>query len=95
VSGYAVVGVAAAVAVEDDVVVEAAMGVTGATARAFAADTAAAFLVKLLSSQNIQRAASIISEHAECLADHYASADYRRHLVKTEVARALSSLKAG
>jgi carbon-monoxide dehydrogenase medium subunit len=93
--GYAVVGVAAAVAVEDDVVVEAAIGVTGATARAFAADTATAFLFgKSLSSQNIEQAASIISEHAECLADHYASADYRKHLVKTEVARALSSLKA-
>jgi carbon-monoxide dehydrogenase medium subunit len=92
-SGYAVVGVA--VAVEDDVVVEAAIGVTGATARAFAADTATAFLFgKSLSSQNIEQAASIISEHAECLADHYASADYRKHLVKTEVARALSSLKA-
>jgi carbon-monoxide dehydrogenase medium subunit len=94
-SGYAVVGVAAAVAVKDDVVVEAAIGVTGATARAFAADTATAFLVgKSLSSQNIEQAASIISEHAECLADHYAAADYRKHLVKTEVARALSSLKA-
>jgi carbon-monoxide dehydrogenase medium subunit len=94
-SGYAVVGVAAAVAVEDDVVVDAAIGVTGATARAFASDAATAFLIgQSLSSQNIAQAAVIVSEHAECLSDHYASADYRKHLVKTEVARALSSLKA-
>jgi carbon-monoxide dehydrogenase medium subunit len=93
-SGYAVVGVAAAVTVEDNVVVEAAIGVTGATARAFAASAATAFLIgKSLSSQNIGQAALIVSEHAECLSDHYASGEYRKHLVKTEVTRALSSLQ--
>jgi len=90
-SGYAVVGVAAAVAVQDDLVLTATIGVTGATARAFAADTASAFLIgKSLSSDTIKRAASIVSENAECLSDHYASADYRRHLVKTQLTRALS-----
>src|SRR6516164_2527888 len=77
-SGYAVVGIAAALAVQDDVVLTATIGVTGATARAFGADTATAFLIgKSLSSDNIKRAASIVSENAECLSDHYASADYR------------------
>jgi aerobic carbon-monoxide dehydrogenase medium subunit len=91
-SGYAVVGVAVAFAVQDNVAAEAAIGVTGATARAFAADAAAAFLLgKSLSSENIKQAASMVIEDAECLADHYASAEYRRHLVKTEIARALSS----
>ena len=90
-SGYAVVGVAAAVAVQDDLVLTATIGVTGATARAFAADTASAFLIgKSLSSDTIKQAASIVSENAECLSDHYASADYRRHLVKTQLTRALS-----
>jgi len=90
-SGYAVVGVAAAVAVQDDLVLTATIGVTGATARAFAADTASAFLIgKSLSSGTIKQAASIVSENAECLSDHYASADYRRHLVKTQLTRALS-----
>jgi aerobic carbon-monoxide dehydrogenase medium subunit len=91
-SGYAVVGVAAALAVQDDLVLTATIGVTGATARAFAADTATAFLIgKSLSSDTIKRAAAIVSEHTECLSDHYASAAYRRHLVKTQLTRALSS----
>jgi len=47
---------------------------------------------KPLSSQDIARAAALASEQAECLSDGYASADYRKHLVKTEVARALTSL---
>jgi carbon-monoxide dehydrogenase medium subunit len=37
-------------------------------------------------------AALLASEQAECLSDGYASADYRKHLVKTEVTRALASL---
>jgi aerobic carbon-monoxide dehydrogenase medium subunit len=93
-SGYAVVGIAVAVGLEDGVVSEAVIGITGATARAFSADSASAFLVgKPLSNQNIEEVASIASEHAECLSDHYASADYRYYLLKIEVARALSSLK--
>jgi len=47
---------------------------------------------KPLASQNIARAAALASEQAECLPDGYASADYRKHLVKTEIARALTSL---
>ena len=91
-SGYAVVGVATALAEQDDLVLTATIGVTGATARAFGADIATAFLIgKSLSSDNIKRAASIVSENAECLSDHYASADYRRHLVRTQLARMLSS----
>ena len=91
-SGYAVVGIAAALAVQDDRVLTATVGITGATARAFGADTATAFLIgKFLSSDNIKRAASIVSESAECLSDQYASADYRRHLVRTQLARVLSS----
>jgi aerobic carbon-monoxide dehydrogenase medium subunit len=92
-SGYAVVGVAVALCLQDGIVSEAVIGVTGATGRAFAAVTATAHLVgKSLSSENIESAASLASEPAECLSDHYASADYRRHLIKTEVTRALASL---
>jgi aerobic carbon-monoxide dehydrogenase medium subunit len=91
-SGYAVVGIAAALALHDDLVSTATIGVTGATARAFGADIATAFLIgKSLSSDNIKRVASIVSENAQCLSDHYASADYRRHLVRTQLARMLSS----
>jgi aerobic carbon-monoxide dehydrogenase medium subunit len=92
-SGYAVVGVAVALCLRDGPVSEAAIAITGATGRAFAADSASAYLTgKPLSSENIARAALLASEQAECLSDHYASADYRKHLIKTEVSRALASL---
>jgi len=94
-SGYAVVGVAVALRLEGKVVEEVAIAITGATGRAFAAEAPSAHLIgKPLSGENIARAASLASEQAECLSDHYASADYRRHLVKTEVSRALASLNA-
>jgi carbon-monoxide dehydrogenase medium subunit len=92
-SGYAVVGVAVALRLNDGIVSEAIIGITGATGRAFAADSASAHLIgKSLSSESIATAASLASEQAECLSDHYASADYRKHLVKTEVGRALASI---
>jgi carbon-monoxide dehydrogenase medium subunit len=94
-SGYAVVGVAVALCVRDGIVSEAAIGITGATSHAFMADTATAYLIgKSLSDANIARAASLAGEQAECLSDHYASTDYRKHLVKTEVTRALTSITA-
>ena len=92
-SGYAVVGVAVALCLQDGKVLQASIGITGATGRPFAADAATAHLIgNSLSRQDIARAASLAGEQAECLSDHYASADYRKHLVKTEVARALGSL---
>jgi aerobic carbon-monoxide dehydrogenase medium subunit len=92
-SGYAVVGVAVALRLQDGVVSEAAIGITGATGRAYTADSASAHLNgKPLSSQNIASAALLASEQAVCLSDGYASADYRKHLVKTEIIRALTSL---
>ena len=93
-SGYAVVGVAVALRLHDSVVAEASIGITGATGRAFAADAASAHLIgKPLTLENITSAAQLASEQAECLSDHYASADYRKHLVRTEVSRALASLE--
>ena len=47
-----------------------------------------------LSHQESRTSALLASEQAQCLADHYASADYRRHLVNTEVERALASLRS-
>jgi carbon-monoxide dehydrogenase medium subunit len=94
-SGYAVVGVAVALNLRDSIVTEAAIAITGATARAFVAETASAHLVgKSLSSESIASAALLASEQAECLSDHYAPAAYRKHLVRTEVGRALASLSA-
>src|SRR2546430_3202836 len=92
-SGYAVVGVAVALCLQDSMVSEATIGITGATGRAFAAEAAGTHLIgKPLSSQTITSAALLASEQAECLSDNYASPDYRKHLLKTEVIRALASL---
>lgn len=93
-SGYAVVGVAIALLLHDGAVSQATIGITGATGHAFAATSASTHLTgKPLSSENIAHAAALASKQAECLTDGYASAEYRRHLVKTEVARALTSLR--
>ena len=94
-SGYAVVGVAVALSLRDTVVTEAVIAITGASGRAFAAETASTHLIgKSLSNENIASAALLASEQAECLSDHYAPAAYRKHLVRTEVGRALASLGA-
>jgi aerobic carbon-monoxide dehydrogenase medium subunit len=92
-SGYAVVGIAAAVRLEGDVVASASLGVTGAATHAFAGDAATEFLIgKSLSSNAIAEAARLLGEVTECLSDQYASAEYRASLVATETRRALLEL---
>lgn len=94
-SGYAVVGVAIALGMKGDSVGDVAIGVTGATGHAFAANAAVQALIgRPLTAEAIEAAAKLASEQTECLSDHYASADYRRHLIKTEVARGLASFTA-
>jgi carbon-monoxide dehydrogenase medium subunit len=90
-----VVGVAAGIRLKDGIVADVSIGVTGAAGRAFAADVAADFLTgKMLSRENIEKASALVSENTDCLSDHYASAEYRASLIKTEIARALASLLA-
>ncbi|WP_245312522.1 FAD binding domain-containing protein, partial [Bradyrhizobium macuxiense] len=92
-SGYAVVGVAAAVRLRGDVIEHASIGVTGAAGHAFAGDAAAEFLIgKPLSAEVAAKAARLLSEATECLSDRYASAEYRASLLATETRRALLSL---
>jgi len=94
-SGYAVVGVAVGVRMEDDLVAEMSIGITGAASHAFSADDASEFLMaKPLSSEAIEQAAKLVSEATACLADRYASAEYRASLVRTETKRALLALAA-
>jgi carbon-monoxide dehydrogenase medium subunit len=94
-SGYAVVGVAVALSLKGNSVAHAGIGITGATSHAFTPDSATQFLLgKSLTRENIDEAARLASEQADCMSDHYASSEYRKHLVRTEVARALSSFKA-
>jgi carbon-monoxide dehydrogenase medium subunit len=92
-SGYAVVGVAAVLRQEAGVVVDASIGVTGATAYAFSATAATDVLIgKPLTADTVKQASELAVQDAACLADHYASADYRRHLLQVQTARALTSL---
>jgi len=94
-SGYAVVGVAVGARMEDGLVSEMSIGVTGAASHAFSADVATEFLMaKPLSSETIEEAAKLASEATVCLADRYASAEYRASLVRTETKRALLALAA-
>jgi aerobic carbon-monoxide dehydrogenase medium subunit len=67
---HAVVGVAVVLRRHDGVVLDATIGITGATRRAYAADSASPHLNgKQLPSQNIASAALLTSEQAECLSD--------------------------
>lgn len=94
-SGYAVVGVAAGVHLRDDLVTEISVGVSGAANHAFEGRAAIDFLVgKTLSRENIEEAARLLSESATCLSDHYASAEYRASLIRTETSRALLALRS-
>jgi len=94
-SGYAVVGIAVGVRMKDGLVAEVSIGVTGAASHAFSADVATEFLMaKPLSSEAIEEAAKLVSEATVCLADRYASAEYRASLVSTETKRALRTLAA-
>ncbi len=92
-SGYAIVGVAVAIVLREQAVEKICIGITGAANCAFAARGAASFLVgKPLSRENIATAAKLASEGTICLSDGYAPAEYRSHLIKTELSRALLAL---
>lgn len=90
-SGYAVVGVAGVVTLGDDGNVSSArIAVTGATTKAERAMAAEQALVgQPLNEETIARAAAVVTEGLDLNGDHYASADYRRHLVSVYAKRAL------
>lgn len=96
-SGYAVVGVAVVITVGADGNVSAArIAVTGATSKAERASAAEAALVgKPLNAENIAAAAAVAADGLEVNGDHYASADYRRHLVGVYTKRALEQAAGG
>jgi carbon-monoxide dehydrogenase medium subunit len=92
-SGYAVVGVAAAVSLREETVDGVSIGVTGAANCAFEGRAAAYFLMrKAFSREHISEAARLLSEATDCLSDHYASAEYRANLVNVLTRRALLAL---
>lgn len=93
-SGYAVVGVAAVIGVGDDGNVSSVrIGVTGATTKAERATAAEQALSGLpLTAGNIANAAAVAADRLELNGDHYASADYRRHLVTVYARRVLEAV---
>lgn len=95
-SGYAVVGIAAAVDTGADGVVEAArIAVTGATSKATRAAAAEAALVgQKLTDEAVAAAAALAAEGLEINGDHFASEDYRRHLIGVMTERALKRVAA-
>jgi aerobic carbon-monoxide dehydrogenase medium subunit len=94
-SGFAVVGIAVGVRLQEGAVDEISIGVTGAANHAFAGQRASDFLIgKTLSQDNIEQAAQLLSETTECLSDRYASAEYRANLIRIETRRALFALSS-
>ena len=94
-SGFAVVGIAVGVRLQQDAVDEISIGVTGAANHAFAGQRASDFLIgKTLSRDNIDQAAKLLGETTECLSDRYASAEYRANLIRVETRRALFALSS-
>ena len=95
-SGYAVVGIAAVVAVnEDNVVTHARIGITGAADVAYRArGVEDALIGKAFTEEAIQSAAVYASDDGMIAGDLYASEAYRRQLCKVHTARALRKLLA-
>ena len=95
-SGYAVVGIAVVVKAGTDGVVDSArIAVTGATSKATRASAAEAALKgKKLTDESIAAAAAVAAEGLEINGDHFASEDYRRHLIGVLTGRALKRAAA-
>ena len=91
-SGYAVVGVAAAVALDDAGVFRSVrIGVTGAAHRAFrAAAVEQALVGQPAEAAVIEQAAAHATDGVELQEDLFASRDYRGHLCRVFVKRALA-----
>jgi carbon-monoxide dehydrogenase medium subunit len=95
-SGYAVVGIAVAVTTGSGGAVDSArIAVTGATSKATRATAAEnALQGKALNDESIAAAAALAAEGLEINGDHFASEDYRRHLIGVFTERALKKAAA-
>ncbi|HXH47820.1 MAG TPA: xanthine dehydrogenase family protein subunit M, partial [Terriglobia bacterium] len=91
-SGFAVVGVAARVTLDEKGHVESArVGVTGIAQAAYrAAEVENAITGKAPTAKNLQRAASHAADGIEANGDLYASAEFRVHLATVYAERALA-----
>jgi carbon-monoxide dehydrogenase medium subunit len=90
-SGYAVVGVAAAVKVANGTIQAARVAVTGATSKATRATaTEQALVGQSATAETIAAAAAKAADGLELNGDTYASAEYRGHLITVLAKRALT-----
>ena len=90
-SGYAVVGVAAVLKVENGTCSSARIAVTGATTIATRATAAEQALTgKPVDAQTIAAAAALASQGLELNGDVYASAEYRANLIRVLAKRAIT-----
>lgn len=89
-SGYAVVGVAVVIDAGAGGANSARIVVTGATSKATRASAAENALAgKPLNDDNINAAAAVAADGLEINGDHFASEEYRRHLITVLTGRAL------
>lgn len=95
-SGYAVVGVAAMVGLgAGDAVETVRIAVTGATSKATRATAAEQALQgKPLTAESIAAAGAVAGQGLDLNGDHYASEEFRRHLVGVYARRALEKAAA-
>ena len=90
-SGYAVVGVAAVLTVENGVCTAAGVAVTGATSKATRLTAVESALVgKQMTADSIASATANAADGLEINGDIYASAEYRAHLVNVLAKRAVT-----
>jgi len=91
-SGFAVVGVAANLGLDDNGACQnASIGITGVSAKAYRASAVEAVLVGgALDDQAIAKAATHAADGVDINGDLFASEDYRRHLAQVYVRRAIS-----
>lgn len=91
-SGFAVVGVAVNLKMNNSACEAACIGITGAAAKAYRASAVESALNgKSLDEQTISNAAARASDGADLNSDLYASADYRRHLAQVYTRRAIQA----
>lgn len=89
-SGYAVVGVAVVIGVENDSVSSANIVITGATSKpTHAAAAEAALAGNPLTPEHIAAASAVAAEGLDINGDHYASTEFRTHLVGVMTRRAI------
>ena len=94
-SGFAVVGIAVHLALDDDGSCKAArIGVTGVASKAYRAQGVEAALAgKSLDDQTIASAAAHVCDGVDANKDLYASAEYRCHLAEVHTRRAIQAAK--